>query len=280
MKRLLIFCLPACLLFFQPLAQAGTKEEIMRLQSDVLALQNQIREFEKSFSERTDGLKSLVIQLNDQVAKSTLILDRVSKTLETQAAGTRSSDQALIQEVRALSGKMDDAAMRISALAQQVADLKIQAKPMGSEEPAGGMGSQPSVYEQAYGDYVQGNFDLAIQGFADYLRGNPGGDKTAAAYFYLGDAYSIQGKTPQAIAAFTRVINDYPDSEQIASALFKRGRAELAMKESDTAIADFRAVIERFPTSPEAERAKEELRKLGVSTTKPAPVKDTRRKSK
>jgi tol-pal system protein YbgF len=280
MKRIPIFCLSACLLFFLPLAQAGTKEEIMRLQSDVLALQNQIREFEKSFNERTDGLKSLVVQLNDQVAKSNLILDRVSKTLETQAAGTRSNDQALLQEIRTLSGKMDDAATRISALAQQVSDLKIQAKPMAPEGTAGGMGTQQSVYDQAYSDYVQGSFELAIQGFTDYLRNNPGGEKTPAAYFYLGDAYSIQSKIPQAIAAFTRVINDYPESEQLASALFKRARAELAIKESDTAIADFRAVIEKFPTAPEAERAKDELRKLGVSTTKPAPAKDTRRKSR
>jgi tol-pal system protein YbgF len=280
MKRILIFCLPACFLFSVPLAQAGTKEEIMRLQSDVLALQNQIREFEKSFNERTDGLKSLVVQLNDQVAKSNLILDKVSKTLETQAAGARSNDQALLQDIRTLSGKMDDAATRISALAQQVADLKIQAKPLTSEGPAGGIGTQQSVYDQAYSDYVQGSFDLAIQGFTDYLRNNPGGEKTPAAYFYLGDAYSIQGKIPQSIAAFTRVINDYPGSEQIASALFKRGRAELAMKESDTAIADFRAVIDKFPTAPEAERAKDELQKLGVSTTKPAPAKDTRRKSR
>jgi tol-pal system protein YbgF len=280
MKRTLIFCLSACFLFSLPLAQAGTKEEIMRLQSDVLAMQNQIREFEKSLNERTDGLKSLVVQLNDQVAKSNLILDKVSKTLETQAAGTRSNDQALLQEIRALSGKMDDAATRISALAQQVADLKIQAKPLAPEGPAGGMGTQQSVYDQAYSDYVQGSFDLAIQGFTDYLRNNPGGEKTPAAHFYLGDAYSIQGKIPQAIAAFTRVINDYPGSEQLASALFKRGRAELAMKESDTAIADFRAVIDKFPTAPEAERAKDELQKLGVSTTKPAPAKDTRRKSR
>ena len=55
MKRQISFCLLVSLIIL-PLAQAGTKEEIMRLQSDVLALQNQFREFEKGFNEKTDGV--------------------------------------------------------------------------------------------------------------------------------------------------------------------------------------------------------------------------------
>jgi len=102
---------------------------------------------------------------------------------------------------------------------------------------------------------------------------NPTGDKAAAAHFYIGDSFSRLGKASEAIAAFTRVINDYPSSQQTASALLNRGRAELAVRESDNAVADFRAVVEKFPSTLEAERAKEELRKLGVSTTKPAPAR-------
>ena len=117
MKRLTYFCLLIALLAATPSALAGTKEDLLRLQNDVLALQNQIREFDKTFTERTEGLKSLVVQLNDQVAKSNLTLRKVEAALESQASGVRSSDQAMIQEIRNLSGKIDDAATRISALA-------------------------------------------------------------------------------------------------------------------------------------------------------------------
>jgi peptidoglycan hydrolase CwlO-like protein len=74
-----------------PFAKAGTKEELVRLQNDVIALQNQIRESEKNLNERIDGLKSLVVQLNDQVAKSNLILGDIKTSLESQASGVRSS---------------------------------------------------------------------------------------------------------------------------------------------------------------------------------------------
>ena len=97
----------------------------MRLQSDVLALQTQFREFEKTFTEKTDGLKSLVVQLNDQVAKSNVLLERVSKTLESQASGSRATDQTLTEEIRKLSARLDDTVTGISVLAQQIADLKV-----------------------------------------------------------------------------------------------------------------------------------------------------------
>ncbi len=138
MKRKICVCLLIAFFVMVPFAQAGTKEELLRLQSDVLALQNQIREFEKSFNEKTEGLKSLVVQLNDQVAKSTVILGRVSAALENQTSGVRSSDQTMLQEIRNLSTKIDDNATRISAMAQQLIELKVQSKSISQGSTPGG----------------------------------------------------------------------------------------------------------------------------------------------
>ena len=280
MKRKTIFCLLIFVMLATPLTIAGTKEDIMRLQNDVLALQNQIRDFDKKFDEKTDGLKSLVVQLIDQVAKSNKVLDQVSKALENQTSNTQSISQTLLPEIRTLTGKIDDMRTQISALAQQVADLKVQSKPLTQGGISPGSLSEGSAYDQAYGDYVQGNFDLAIQEFTAYLISSPGGEKAVIAQFYLGDAYSAQSKLPQAIAAFTRVINDFPSSDKVPSALLKRGIAELAMQETDNAVADFKDIVERFPASPESEQAKARLQSLGINPAKPAPAKETRRKSK
>ena len=269
-----IFSLLIFVMLASPLTMAGTKEDLMRLQNDVLGLQNQMRDIQKTFDEKTDGLKSLVVQLNDQVAKSNLVLDRVLKALENQSSDKQSNTQAMLQEIRALSAKIDDMGTRISALAQQVADLKVQSKPLTQ-----GGTSEGSAYDQAFSDYMNGNMDLAIQEFTAYLTNSPGGEKTAVAQFYLGDSYSAQGKLPPAIAAFTHVINDFPSSDKVPAALLKRGIAELAMQETDTAIADFKDIIERFPATPEAEQAKARLQSLGINPAKPAPAKETRRKS-
>lgn len=262
-----------------PLAQAGTKEELVRLQSDILALQNQIREFDKNYNEKLEGLKSLVVQLNDQVAKSDVTLGKIATALENQSSGIRSADQTLLQEIHTLSGKIDEQSTRISVLAQQLAELKLQSKPLVQPSTAGGDMSPEAVYDRASDDLVRGNYDLAVQGFASYLNNAPGGNKAANAQYGIGEAYYYQTKMQQAITAYTRILTDYPDSGLCGSALYKRAKAELANKESENAIADLKEIIERYPSSSEAALAKTELQALGVKLIKP-PAKDVRKKTR
>ncbi|HYK89545.1 MAG TPA: tetratricopeptide repeat protein [Acidobacteriota bacterium] len=285
MMRSVYICLIFMLLAATPSSQAGTKEELMRLQSDVLALQNQIRVIEKTFNEQAEGIKSLVVQLNDQVGKSNLLLTKISSTLDNQASGGKATDQALLQEIRNLSGKIDDTATRLSALAQQVADMKVQSQPLTQRayQSLGNEGGNPSispgaVYDQAYKDLVQGNLDLAIEGFSAFLRNFPSSDKADDAQYYIGEAYLNQQKLPQAVAAFTRALTDYPSGDKVASAYYKRGKAELAMGERDNAIEDFKTVIRKYAAAPESNLAKSELDNLGVSLERPAKSNPTKRR--
>ncbi len=277
MKRTHYICLILVILAAGSTAAAGTKEEIMRLQSDVLAMQNQIRMLEKTFKEQTEGMQSLIAQLNDQLGKTNQILARVSGTLDNQAAGDKSNNLTLLQEIRNLSAKVDDSATRISALAQQIADMKVQAKPMSQRllQPAGGDAggaalAPDAIYNEAFNDLVQGNLDLAIDGFTAFIKNFPANEKADDAQYNIGEAYYNSNKLPQAIGAFSRVVNDYPTGDKVASAFFKRAKAELIMQERENAIADFKSVIERYPGSAEASLSKTELERLGVSPAKPA----------
>jgi len=283
MKRLIYVCLITTLLApVSPARAAGTKEEIMRLQADVLALQNQVRIMQQSLNERADGLRSLINQLNDQSAQTNQILSKMALSLDAQAAGDKGGDQVVLQEIRNLSGKLDDQSTRISALAQAVADMKVQAKEIPSRvfQQDGASGVSPdAVYSEAYNDLVQGNFDLAIEGFAAVTKNFPASAKADDALYNTGEAYYNQNRLPQAVAAFTRVLNEYPDGDMVASALFKRGKAELLMQERDNAIADFKTVVSKYPNAAEAGLAAGELQGLGVSLNKPkTPVKRPVRK--
>jgi tol-pal system protein YbgF len=266
-------------------ASAGTKEEIMRLQADVLALKNQISLLEKTFTERTEGIKSLVVQLNDQVGKSSLALGRISTTLETQSSGDNSTQQALLQEVKNLSGKMDDAGTRISALAQQIADLKVQSKPItqrlfqsAGDNPDTLALSADQIYNEAYNDLIQGNFTLAIEGFTAFLQDFPTNERADDAQYNIGEAYYNGKKYLDAIAAFSKVVTNYASGGKVSSALYKRGKAELLLQQKDVAVADFRAVLEKYSTAPEASLARQELEKLGIDPDK-LPKPPVKRKS-
>lgn len=263
------------LMMMFPSANAGTKEDLARLQADVNDLRNQIQELERTLNGRVDGIRSLLEQLNDQVAHSNLVLERVSGTLENQTSGAQSSDQMLLQEIRSLSQKMDETAIRVSAMAQQLNELKVQSQSFRQTSAFGGGLPPNDLYDQAEGDFVEGNLDLAVQGFTAYIENYPGADKAVAALCRIGDIHTHQNMLPQAMAVLTRAIDEYPDREEVASALYKRANLHLSMDEKDKAAEDLKNIVVNFSETDESELAKEVLKKLGVRI--PRPANNTRR---
>ena len=281
MRRIPIY-LVLTVLLLSCQAFGGTKEEIMRLQNDVLALQNQLRMLDKTLREQTDGLRSLLGQLNDQAGKTNLLLTKLTATVESQSTGDKSGSEALLQEIRKVSAKVDDASTRISALAQQVADLKVQSKPITQrmlDSNSGGPGnSADQVFNQALNDLIQGNLDMSIEEFTAFIRDFPASEKVDLAQYNIGEAYYNSRRWPQAIAAFTRVINEYPNSDKASSAYFRRAKAELEVQDKESAIADFKTITDKFESSPEASLSQIELDKLGVSRAKSAPSGRSRKR--
>jgi tol-pal system protein YbgF len=244
-------------------AQAGTKEELMRLQNDVMTLQNQFREFERMLNENNSGIRSLVEQLNDQVAKANLLLDKVATSLQEQAASQNSQDSEVVPEIRALSSKIDEMIPVLSAISNQVSELKVQSKPINQILPTN-VSASDATFNQALNDLIGGDSDVAIEGFNAYLKFFPTGDKADAATYYIGEAQYNMNRYPQAMESFTQIIEKSSDLGRVASALYKRGKSALAMDMKDSAIADFNEVIKRFPEAPEASLSKAELQSLGV----------------
>jgi tol-pal system protein YbgF len=284
MKRIVYSLLFGVVLGASPSAQGGTKEELVRLQTDVLALTNQIRLLEKTFSEQTEGLKGLVGQLNDQMGKSNALLGKITNLLETRSASDKTGNQSLLQEVRNLNQKIDDTGTRISALANQVSELKVQSNAMAerrfqspTEASAPSM-SADTIFNEAFNDLVQGNTDLAIQGFSSFVTNFPTSEKADDAQYYIGEAYYNSKKLPDAVAAFTKILRDYPTGDKVASSLYKRGLAEVALREKENAVEDFKTVLQRYPSSPEAGLARNQLESLGIDPSKAAKPSPARRK--
>ena len=244
-------------------SQAGTKEELMRLQNDVITLQNQFREFERVLNENNSGVKTLVEQLNDQVAKANMLLDRIVASLQEQAASRASEGSVLAPEIRALSSKIDEMMPILSAISNQVSELKVQSKPIHQILPTD-VSASDATFNQALNDLIAGDSDIAIEGFDAYLKFFPSGDKADSAKYYIGEAHYNMKRYAQAMESFGDIIERSPDLARVASALYKRGKSAQAMGMKESAIADFDQVIRRFPEAPEASLSKAELQTLGV----------------
>jgi len=273
MKTKICICILITAFVAIPAAQAGTKEELIRLQNEIMVLQKQFLEFNENNNERLDGLRSLIIQLNDQIAKTNNNMSRLDAALNNRTEDARSQETSLLSEIRGLSQKFDDISTGVTVLAQQFNDYKLQAT---MRPGAASSLSAETMFNQAFRDYAAGDFEMAIEGFTAYVETYPGGETAAKALLYIGESYSSpdQNRLTEAVQAFTRVINDYPQAEVVPPALYKRARIEIALQERENAIADLRDIVERFPNATEADLARADLQLL-ESLLKPKPQAKT-----
>ncbi|MBI4482468.1 MAG: tol-pal system protein YbgF [Acidobacteria bacterium] len=245
---------------------AGTKEEIIRLQSDVLALQNQIRLLQKSFDGSAALNKSLLEQLNDQAAKTGLALQEVSKDITDSQASFKHDIQQLVSELRTLALKMDDTNARIGALSVQMAEKQVKEDQLRTQVPLvpGGSPAPDQIYYNAYSDFLQGHYDLAIQGFRDYLQSYKETELADNAQYYIGESHYSTAKFNEALLAYDQVIHLYPQGDKVAPSYLKKGLALIELQHNEDAIVQLQAVVKNFPTSPEANTARQKLEEMGV----------------
>lgn len=148
--------------------------------------------------------------------------------------------------------------------------------PPPTRSAAPGMGSAPvlppaaatvpftadQLYNQAYADYTQARYALAISGFKEVISRFPASDYSDNAQYWIGNSFLEQRKYKEALEAFDAVISLYPMSNKLDVAHLKKAYALEGLGSRNDAIRQFDLTIEKFPKSEAARVAKERLRGL------------------
>ena len=112
---------------------------------------------------------------------------------------------------------------------------------------------------------MRGNFDLAAQGFREYVRRFPDTDLTDNALYWIGECYDAQELTQEALQIFTQVLADYPNSDKAAAAQLKMGLLHLKAGDQGQGVVNLQYVVYEHPGTQEADLAREKLRSLGLN---------------
>ncbi|MEO0075261.1 MAG: tol-pal system protein YbgF, partial [candidate division WOR-3 bacterium] len=113
-----------------------------------------------------------------------------------------------------------------------------------------------NLYNTAYLDYTQGNYDVAIAGFQRYLKLFPDTELSDNAQYWIGECYYSQKLYSDAILEFEKVITNYPNGNKVVSALYKIGLAYEANNEIPKAKQYYQRVMNQFPQTNEAKLAR------------------------
>ena len=263
--------------------------------SDIEGLHRHVGDVEKkvdTLAKQTSS-KEEVDKLNQNLTK------QVSTILRSNADMGTHFDE-LTRELQTLAGKLEDANRRLAQLSQQIAETQAKmdvapaaaspvtvgtpgstVAPAGVSAPAAavpvpvsspaapaprpvsGKPAPADLYNQALGDYQKGRFDLARQGFEDYVEPYPKTDLSDDALFWAAECWSAQKKPREALETLERLLKSYPQSDKASSAHLRKGLAHLDLGEKAQAIVQLQFVVHEYPTSDEAKSARQRLRALG-----------------
>ncbi len=281
LKPTILTCMLVTMLVSVP-AHAGTKEQLIQLQTQVQALQDQMARMQQSFDERMGVMKNLVEQTTDSVNKMGTSVNGLQNNLQQQNTATGTKADQVSTQVQSLQDAVDELKGRLAKVSKQLDDLQaaqqnLNAAPAGAAAPGTTQPPQAqapppeALYNNGLRDYNAAHYDLAQQEFTDYLKYYSNTDLAGNAQFYLADMQYRQGNYQQAVKEYDKVLDQYPGGNKSAAAELKKGYALLEMGQRDAGVKELRALIGRYPRTNEAAQARDRLRQLGVATTASKP---------
>jgi len=254
----------------------GASKEIIQLQTQVQALQDQMTHMQQSFDERMGVMKNLMDQNTDSMNKVSAAITALQNSLEKLQNDSSGRVDQLSGQIQALNDSLDELKARLAKVSKQLDDVQAAqqnqaaaAAAQQAQQQALAQAPPPDVlYNNALRDYNAGKNDLAKQEFSDYVRFYPTTDLAGNSYFYLAEIQFKQGDYQGAVKNYDQVLQNFPTGNKAPSSDLKKGLALIELGQRDDGIAELRHVIQRYPRSNEALQAREKLRKLGVSTAR------------
>src|SRR5438270_7856195 len=101
-------------------AVAGTKEQLIQLQTQMQAMQDQMAQMKTSFDERMGVMRNLVEQTTDSVNKMNNSVNDLGKSIQQQSGNSGAKVDQVSTQVQALQESLDEMKSRLARVSKQL----------------------------------------------------------------------------------------------------------------------------------------------------------------
>jgi tol-pal system protein YbgF len=245
-------------------AQAANKD-LERLYVQVAALQSQVADLQRAAEESLKEIR----RLNEVVAEQNASTRRGVDDQRLREEAFQNAIKDFTERLAEMGERLDAARAAASAPATVYTPSTV---PAAGTPPPGATGAPPpavvpganvppprELYSQAYTDYARGNYDLAIQGYQEYLRNYPDTEFADNAQYWIGECLYSKQKFAEAIAAWDELFQRFPASDKLPDARLKKGLALERMGRRRDALREYRFVVDRYPNTEAARKARDKI---------------------
>lgn len=261
--------LVATIALHRPL-EAKDKDEILKMQQELIILQRQVKDLQELDSKNTGEIKALLNQTLDSVNTMKRDVTQTREAVDRGVGDIANNSNAMVQQISRLNERLNATDQRIEKLQEQLEGIKRIFSPT---QLSTNCDDGDKLYEVAYGDYIRGNYALAVAQLRNYITCFPNTEGAANAQYLIGDSLYKQLDYKNAIPEFDKLIVGYPTSSRMPAARFKKADALLKLDRRREAADEFRFIVSNYPGTPEANQASEMLQQMPQE-----PVKPVRRK--
>jgi tol-pal system protein YbgF len=272
----LFFLLLLCLMFLSADTDQSKKAyELMY--DDLQALKVQVQELSALLKKNSSDLQ----ELREQVK----VLGDLIRRNQAEQNSLKDELKNIPVQFQMFSSKLEEIQFEISAwqdILDTLKNLTAQPKP---EEKTPAKGAKPAatkkeqplaetqkqamvtipaqeMYNNAYGDYLKGNYELAIDSFRLFLQRYPNTLLSDNALYWIGECYYSQGKYDEAIESFNDLLLSYPAGDKIPAAYLKKGMSLMEQGKKEEALATFKLLVSKYPLQEEAKLAQQKINEL------------------
>jgi tol-pal system protein YbgF len=254
---------------------------------DVQLLKQQVLAVDKKIEQNAEDIKGIKDQLSE-------LLD-LTRQFQSDQASAREEQKRLPAQYQILLEKVETINTQLAQFSEDLIEIKRVALPLAEqvtdeENPEGNQieppppqeqgdtSGQPSeeeespsispnlspneVYNMARSDYLKGNFELAIEGFAIYKSQFPESPLSDDALYWIGECYFSQEKYDEAVEHFNELILNYPNGDKIPAAYLKKGISLAEQGKKEEALSVFKLLITKFPLEEETKIAQQKISEL------------------
>lgn len=219
----------------------------------------------------------MLSEMQELRAEQQVLLERLGMAFDTltqqerRQLATRGEMQRQFDRIGELLGQLLEMTSQTNVLVSELREARVGVRPSPGAEPPN-EAERPEAesradearmfYEAAQQQFRRGAYGTAREGFEDFLENYPNHELAPDAQFFLGESYAEADDRRRAMEEYRRVVELYPDSRRAPTALYKMGMIERERGNTSEARQLFQRVELGYPNSPEAELARDQLRRL------------------
>ena len=219
----------------------ATRKEIIGFQEDTRRIRADV-----------DSLKTQQVTLQESV-------DSIQSEIRDMRANAEYGSTSLQDKVETLAARLDDI---LSRMDRTVAPLEEFIRKQQGADTTGRTALGMDYFDTAQRDLATGNYDLAEDGFLQFLQMNPKSDLADDARYGLAESYYARKQYSQSADEYQRVIDMNPMGGKAPAAMLKLGLSQRATGDLRDARRTWEDLIKMFPRSEEAKVAQERLNEI------------------